>query len=54
MARIIPIQTKITLQQSPDAAGKLYPACVFSNDTFLSMCEAALIVSKDLLDPSAI
>lgn len=54
MARIIPIQTKITLQQSPDAAGKLYPACVFSNDTFLSMFEAALIVSKDLLDPSAI
>lgn len=54
MARIIPIQTKITLQQSPDAAGKLYPACVFSNDTFLSMFEAALIVSRDLLDPSVI
>lgn len=54
MARIIPIQTKITLQQSPDAAGKLYPACIFSNETFLSMFQAALIVSKDLIDPSAI
>lgn len=54
MARIILVQTKITLQQSPDAAGKLYPACIFSNDTFLSMFEAALIVSKDLIDPSVI
>jgi len=54
MARIIPIQAKITLQQAPDATGKLYPACIFSNDTFLSMFEAALIVSKDLIDPEAI
>lgn len=54
MARIIPVQAKITLQQERDATGKLYPACIFSNDTFLSMFEAALIVSKDLIDPEAI
>ena len=54
MARIIPIQAKITLQQASDTTGRLYPACIFSNDTFISMFEAALIVSKDLLDPSAV
>lgn len=54
MARIIPIQAKITLEQMPDVSGKLYPACIFSNDTFVSMFEAALIVSKDLIDPEAI
>lgn len=54
MARIIPIQTKITLQQSADPAGKLYPACIFSNDTFVSMFENSLIVAKDLIDPENI
>lgn len=54
MARIIPIQTKITLQQSADPAGKLYPACIFSNDTFISMFENSLIVAKDLIDPENI
>ena len=54
MARIIPIQAKITLQQAPDAAGKLYPACIFSNDTFVSLFEASLIVAKGLLDPEQI
>lgn len=52
MARIIPIQTKITLQQSADPAGKLYPACIFSNDTFISMFENSLIVAKDLIEPA--
>jgi hypothetical protein len=54
MARIIPLQTKITLQQSADPAGKLYPACIFSNDTFVSMLENSLIVAKDLIDPENI
>lgn len=54
MARIIPIQPKITLHQSPDEAGKLYPACIFSNDTFISMFENSLIVAKDLIDPENI
>lgn len=54
MARIIPLQSKITLQQAPDAAGKLYPACIFSNDTFVSHFEASLIVAKGLLDPEVI
>lgn len=54
MARIIPLQVKITLHQTADAAGVLYPACIFSNETFVSMFEAALIVSKNLLDPAVI
>ncbi|MCE5205666.1 MAG: hypothetical protein LLF80_06130 [Porphyromonadaceae bacterium] len=54
MARIIPLQAKITLQQTINERGDFYPACIFSNDTFLSMFEAALIVSKDLIDPEAI
>ena len=54
MARIIPIQPKITLQQMPDETGNFYPACIFSNDTFVSMFEASLIVSKELIDPSNI
>lgn len=54
MARIVPIQPKITLHQSPDAAGKFYPACIFSNDTFVSMFENSLIVAKDLIDPENI
>lgn len=54
MARIIPLQVKITLQQTADATGGFYPACIFSNDTFISMFESSLIVAKDLLDPDAI
>ncbi len=54
MARIIPLQVKITLQQTPDETGKFFPACIFSNETFVSMFEASLIVSKNLLDPSVI
>lgn len=51
MARIIPIQTKITLQLTPDAAGSYYPACVFSNDTFLGYFETSLLTTKQLLEP---
>lgn len=54
MARIIPLQPKITLHQSPDAAGKYHPACIFANETFISMFESSLIVSKELIDPSNI
>ena len=54
MARIIPIQAKITLQQTINERGDFYPACIFSNDTFVSHFEASLIVSKDLIDPEAI
>lgn len=48
MARIIPIQPKITIQQTADA----YPVCLFSNDTFMTMFENSLIVAKDLIEPS--
>lgn len=54
MARIIPIQAKITLHQTVNERGDFYPACIFSNDTFVSHFEASLIVSKDLIDPEAI
>lgn len=50
MARIIPIQPKITIQQTADA----YPVCLFSNDTFMTMFENSLIVAKDLIDPENI
>jgi len=50
MARIIPIQPKITIQQTADA----YPVCLFSNDTFITMFENSLIVAKDLIDPENI
>lgn len=51
MARIISIQTKITLQLTPDSLGKYYPACVFSNDTFIGYFETSLITTKQLLEP---
>lgn len=54
MSRIISLQTKITLQQSTDAKGNFYPACIFANDTFYSMFESSLIVAKGLLAPELI
>ena len=54
MSRIIPLQAKITLQQIPDTTGNFYPACVFSNETFISMFENSLLMAKGLLDTAAI
>jgi len=54
MARIIPLQAKLTLQQTINERGDFYPACIFSNDTFISHFEASLIVAKGLLDPEQI
>lgn len=51
MARIIPIQTKITLQQTATNLGNYYPACIFSNDTFMGYFEASLLTTKQLLEP---
>ncbi len=54
MARIIPLQAKLTLQQTTNEKSEFYPACIFSNDTFVSHFETSLIVAKGLLDPEAI
>lgn len=54
MARIIPLHAKLTLQQTTNEKGEFYPACIFSNDTFMGHFETSLIVAKNLLDPEII
>lgn len=51
MARIIPVQTKASIQQEETASGNFYPMCIWANEEFLHRFEDCLIVAKTLLEP---
>lgn len=54
MARITPVQVKMSVPQQPDANGNFYPACIFSNSLFMEKYEEGLIIAKAVLEPDSI